>query len=627
MAIGAAGAVVMLLAARPLVAQDVEMAAQALRRRLPAGYLERIRRDPNAFKWPDASQATGLAGVLAALSPRSGMLPIVVIPSLFADSPTPNITPADLQKILFDGPSTYGTLTDIYGEISQNRLQMTGKVLPWVRSTLTNAEVMGSDQGFGSDARIGDYLKESLEKADALVDFREFDNNGFDGIPNSGDDNGIVDATVILYLEQSLPCGGTGPWPHLSGYGGWFPGQNVWFSQDARVTGGQIGVSGYVMLSATACNGTDPMTSAILSHELGHVMGLPDLYDASSGLTPESRRWVVGCWDLMGAGSWGCGNGAAMPSALRPTHFGAWSKESIGWLSATDVGTVRNQEYVLHAASQSNDALRIRVSPDEYFLVEYRERTGFDSELPANGVIVWHIDTSIQFGACSGCPTPTYQVMLEEADGNQGLLKLAAEGGDRGEAGDAFGPPGLSRFSAATTPPSRLHSGTPTPFTIHSITIDPIAHVARVRLTNDPTPVIAAATLAPWAAASDDKRVIHVSGGAEPYTVSLTGHLPKGVSLTAVADDLVVAGIPLEAGTFAPTLSVHESLGQVVSRQISLTISDAAITLARILQPLLLTTSQPPTAAEQTYLDEFGNKNGRYDLGDLRAYVSAKHPN
>src|SRR6185503_13595897 len=98
----------------------------------------------------------------------------------------------------------------------------------------------------------------------------------------------------------------------------------------------------------------------------------------------------------------------------------------------------------------------------------------------------------------------------------------------------------------------------------------------------------------------------------EPYTSTFTGHLPAGVTLTAVADDLVVAGVPTEGGTFTPTLTVHEPLGHTASRQISLVVTEPVLALSRILHTFLLTISQPLTVEEQSYLDAFGNKNGRY---------------
>ncbi|NIN12943.1 MAG: hypothetical protein GTN62_07400, partial [Gemmatimonadales bacterium] len=52
-----------------------------------------------------------------------------------------------------------------------------------------------------------------------------------------------------------------------------------------------------------------------------------------------------------------------------------------------------------------------------------------------------------------------------------------------------------------------------------------------------------------------------------------------------------------------------------------LTLSSAAIALDRLSQPFLATGAAPLTAEERAYLDRFGNANGQYDVGDLRAYL------
>jgi M6 family metalloprotease-like protein len=606
-------AVVAVLSPSLAFAQDVEMMARTLGRPVPRGYYERIRRDSLAFSWPAA----------LAIPPRSNVLTIVVIPTLFADTPAPPFTQADLQRTLFDGPAPFGTIAQAFPEYSAGKLQVRGTVVPWVRSTLTLSQVLGSDQGFGSDSRLGEFVRDAFVAADPAVNFGQFDNNGPDAVPNTADDNGVVDAAIILYPDRALPCGGTGPWPGLSAFGAWFPNEPVWRSNDARSTGGQITVSGWVVSSAAACAGTGILNSAILSHELGHTMGLPDLYDTQGSLFPQDRRWVAGCWDLMGAGAWGCGDGAAFAIANRPAHPGAWSKDQMGWLNGTDViGPVRDREYVLRAANTGNDALRIPVGPNESYLIEYRERDSFDVDLAASGVLIWHIDESRTIRPCPTCP-PIYRVMLKEADGNQALLKTAGAGGNRGEAGDVFGAVGTARFSAATNPASKLHSGHPTFLTIHSIVIDTANHTARVRLTTDPTPEIATTAIATWPVATAAERVVRVTGGVHPYEATLSSRLPDGLSLVAVADDVLVRGAPLEVGSFTTTLTVRDALGTLAIRALTLSVTAPALTISRLLEPLVDAAATPLSAPDATYLDHGGNRNGRYDLGDFRAHVLA----
>src|SRR4030095_3202975 len=79
-----------------------------------------------------------------------------------------------------------------------------------------------------------------------------------------------------------------------------------------------ITVGGYVAQGTLKC-GTDVGPNG-LAHELAHLLfGLPDLYHVVGGGTQiwEGRRWVMGCWELMAAGSgWGCGKGVPGPSGL-----------------------------------------------------------------------------------------------------------------------------------------------------------------------------------------------------------------------------------------------------------------------------------------------------------------------
>lgn len=55
------------------------------------------------------------------------------------------------------------------------------------------------------EARYGRFALVILRSADADIDFRRFDNDGPDGVPDSGDDDGLVD---VLFLSiASAPTG------------------------------------------------------------------------------------------------------------------------------------------------------------------------------------------------------------------------------------------------------------------------------------------------------------------------------------------------------------------------------------------------------------------------------------
>ncbi len=459
----------------------------------------------------------------------SDTLPLMVVLGLFADSPDPHISAADLQKVLFDGPSEHGTLTEFYSEASGGRFGIRGEVAPWARTEVTLAAAVGESYGLGRDAQVGTYLLQALAAVDAQLDFSLYDNDGPDGLPNSGDDDGFVDAVAFEFLEVSASCGGPGIWPHRWQIRGW--ADSTWADSTYRTDDARFGaeadfvrVNDYIIQSVVGCDGSSIQTATTIAHELGHVIGLPDLYDSSDGLEPEYRRWVIGCWSLMAAGSWGCGT-ADRAEWVRPTHLGPWEKQRLGWLTHVEVlENALGRMVTLEPVVSSGHVLKIPLTETEYFLVEYRTRQGFDLDLPASGVLIYHIDETRAMRPC-----PTCRVQLEEADGDFGLLRSFRQGGNRGEAGDAFGGSGPARFTPSTNPSSASNSGQLANVTFHDISLD---------------------------------------GG--------------------------------------------------VAR---LTVSTVAIALDRLLTPFLLNAATPLSATEEEYLDTVGNGNGRFDVGDLRAYL------
>ena len=450
--------------AGPAAAQDIEMSARAAGRTLPQGYYERIRRDPGFFEFGNAWTQLGRQGQarleaggpvsFSAVPDGAHEMRMVVAMALFSDSEEPSFSTEVTHQQLF-GENPLGNLTDFYLEISGGRVAVTGTVMPWVRTSLTLAQVVGNSMGLGGDARVGEYMVSALQRMDAYTNFGQYDNNGPDGIPNSGDDDGFVDVAVFQYPEIPASCGGPGVWPHRSRVSGWTG--RPYFTNDLRPDGRPILVNDYIMQSVVDCS-NEPQTIATIAHETGHAFGLPDFYDPTAGILPSQRRWVLGCWSLMAAGSWGCGAGP-MGTVEKPSHMGAFEKQQLGWIDEMDAGMVTSAQFTLPPVQLSGKSLRIPLhGAQEYLLLEYRPNTGYDSWLPAGGVLIYHVDLSLPMRPCATCPRK-YRVGLVEADGNGALIRTAPEGGNRGEAGDVFN--GTRVLTDATTPSLRLNSGQP----------------------------------------------------------------------------------------------------------------------------------------------------------------------
>jgi M6 family metalloprotease-like protein len=534
MLLAAAGIALAALAPGRAAAQDVEMRARESGRALPPGYYEQLRRDPRFFelrrgwsRWGVAGQEAlaaqpGPGGVLPAVLPVSGDLRMVVVMTLFANSPEPTVSTSVIEKQLF-GANPAGNLTQYYHEISGGEVNLTGTVLPWVRTGVTREVAAGTSNGVGPDAQVGAYLKDAIARLDATVDFGQYDSDGPDGVPNSGDDDGYVDVTVFQFSEVAGSCGGAGIWPHRSAIHSW-TGQ-PYATGDLRPNGQPVRVDDYIIQSALDCAG-NPQEIATIAHETGHAFGLPDFYDSTGGLLPQQRRWVLGCWTLMAAAAWGCGDGSTSGEVDAPAHMGAYEKLALGWVQRTFAEPGWRREYLLDPVQVGGRVLQVPLrGTEEFLLMEYRPRDGFDTALPAPGVLVYHVEPALPLRPCATCAR-IYRVGLVEADGDGALRRTALEGGDRGVAADVFG--GSRTLGDFTTPALRLNSG---------------------------------------------------------------------------AKSNVLVEMAIENGQARILVS---TLPEVASE--------------RLLSPFLQD-GAAPTADELAALDTFGNRNGRYDVGDLSAYA------
>ena len=300
----------------------------------------------------------------------------------------------------------------------------------------------------------------------------------------------------------------------------------------------------------------------------------------------------------------------------------AHSKAKLGWLEYLDPGEVWNQEIVLDPVQTSAVALRVPLDSvgREYLIAEYRTQTGFDAEIPAEGVLFYKQDSQ-----ASRTPNPStgapYYLTLLERDGNDGLLRTWSEGGNRGEAGDAWGVGGdVAELHAESATTFRLSDGSSAPVVVHEVTVT--GGSARIVLSASPTPKL----IAPTGAIEVSQVVsflesIRIAGGRMPYEA--LGSVPAGLDVSASGDDLVVAGSMTGPGPVELFLWVRDAAG-ATSDPVVVSLSapvEWAVPLAELLRPFLRGEGASLSEEELLYLDDRGNQNGSYDVGDLRKWL------
>lgn len=425
-------------------------------------------------------------------------LPVIAI--AFSDVPSPYPV-SSFQSALFAAAHPTGgayTLKSYYEEVSHGRIQMTGTVFPVIRTDSTAAYYENDCNGIGvvntcpdGGRRFGLMLLATLDslsnRPGGSTVWSQFDNDGPDGAPNSGDDDGEVDFVTFLQPAQDGACSGSkGIWAHRFVVSGWNNGSKYVTKTPRRGTNGQpipgqfLVVDNYTIQSqvggGSGCDPTAIMPVGTVAHETGHAFGLPDLYDTDR---VGSGTEGIGEWGIMGSGNYA--------RAYSPASYDPWSLLELGWTTLDTLGTTRTITTGARVLTDTVFFARL-ATPGEYLLIENRQALLSDSAMlnPTNpsppscrsncrkvpGLMLWHIDelkiaSSRLFNRVN--TGPIQGVAVIQADGlNQ--LRSAASTRNRGDAGDPYpGSSGSTRWALTTSPAARSNVGEYAGFIIDQI--------------------------------------------------------------------------------------------------------------------------------------------------------------
>lgn len=314
-----------------------------------------------------------------------------------------------------------GSFRDYYLDISYGLLTVNTDVEGWYTAANNRATYGVEDMGNRNFANAVPLIREAVDAAEAAgIDFSNYD----------GDGDGRVDVIEVIHSGRGAEESGNVAdiWSHR-----W-----VLSSQGLSVTYDGKMINDYI-IQPEKYGSTNIANIGVFVHEFGHALGLPDLYD-----TDGSSRGI-GRWCCMAGGTWN-------NSGKTPAQFSAWCKRELGWINPTVLDGTGTVTDMLHSDIDDESYQMNTPDADEYFLIENRQKTGWDTYIPGEGLAIWHIDDS----RSTNRDEDRYLVDLEQADGDRDLNN----NNNSGDNADLFpGSTNNTAFDCGSNPNSNIYSG------------------------------------------------------------------------------------------------------------------------------------------------------------------------
>ena len=313
------------------------------------------------------------------------------------------------------------------------------------------------------DAQLGTMIYDACRLLPD-VDFSDYDNNG----------DGMVDVVVVLYAgvgeaqayrsvpESVWPC----QWDMQESY--------AW---GCSVTGpfqlNGVTIDRYAVFNELEGN-SDYSTLidgiGTFCHEFGHCLGLPDFYPTNGGYSYGMSNWSI------------MDHGCYLDNAHTPAGYTSYERHFMGWMNLVD--PVENTQYVLQPLNtEGGNAVKVTndANPDEYYLLEYRVKTGWDAFLPGEGILVLHVDYDKEIWEAN---TPN------NISGRQRMTIIPADGklSSGSSATDPWPYGALDSLTNYSNPPATVYTGEFMNKPITAMRINPGAGIASFWYMWSPSP-------------------------------------------------------------------------------------------------------------------------------------------
>ena len=321
-------------------------------------------------------------------SPSSGVISQINIFIRFADDPD-FTSPRSYYDAVFQTDIDEPSLRHYFEDISNNSLTVNTHHYPRTSDESNTSYVDTYNRSYYmpySEANLNGYQsgaqkaeREHTLLANAVNSILPIIGPGEQWIDVDTNDDGFVDAvSFVIY-------GSPGDWADLL-----WPHRWVLYNEIVNINNARVYDYLFMLSESWYFN------VGVLCHEFGHVLGAPDYYQYDGGNSPSP----IGGWDVMGYNA----NPPQLPSAFTMWKYFDWFEP----IEITQSGT-----YSLMPVQEQYNSLYKVASPNsdsEYFLLEYRNREGYDANAPGSrsGMLVYRINPDAGSGNGQGPPDEFY---------------------------------------------------------------------------------------------------------------------------------------------------------------------------------------------------------------------------
>lgn len=230
----------------------------------------------------------------------------------------------------------------------------------------------GGNDYWGNDKGVGTMVAQACIGLAGQIDFSKYDNDG----------DGECDTVIVLYAGEGEASSDVDEsvWPCQWDLASSDYGKSLNYNS-TKINRFAVFNELNVMSGAPKVEGI-----GTFCHEFSHCLGLPDFYD-----TQYTGHFGMASWSLMDSGSYN-------DDGYTPIGYSAYEKEFMGWLKIDDA--TENTNYALPVFNSGNaatdKAVKITNPADanEYYIIENRARQGWDTYIPADGLMISHVTYS-----------------------------------------------------------------------------------------------------------------------------------------------------------------------------------------------------------------------------------------